>query len=276
MSPEWQRSAINTSVIHSLTSLLSSMQSKTKKRRSCLQSANSILILLDIASSFPKHWKAGWKLPSHKQSRGVTGCTHYLISAQLLSAAFETGPDQGNSTSLQYTWSLRWSFISLKYIYHAHSNSFLKLLFCILAIHFRKAGPDWKLVCCSDTLRKLKGTKNYTNRHLDRETNWWFQSASWQAIEHFSYFILFSYYCAHHKKYRSQRRGAGFPHRGPSAQGYQGLTELWTAIIFLLPTDRPHSVGGIRLHTEQFVLCLTQKSAEYELPGLPFPHKWHH
>lgn len=187
------------------------------------------------------------------------------------------GPDQGNSTSLQYRWSLRWSFFFLKYIYDAYSNSFLKLLFCILAIRFRRTGPSWEPVYCLDSLHKLKGTKNYANCHLDCETSWWFQSVSWQAIINLSDFILFSYYCAHHKKYRSQRRGAGFPHHMPSGQGYQGLTELWTTITFLLPTDRPDSVQGNKAaHRKVCATLMLEVRAECEPPGLPFPHKRYH
>lgn len=107
----------------------------------------------------------------------------------VLFAMFETRPDQGNSASLQYQWSLRWSFISLKDIYDAHSNSFLKLLFCLLVIHFRKTGPNWKPVCCRDIAcseerASWRGPKNYINSHLEHKRNWWPQPASWQATMH--------------------------------------------------------------------------------------------
>lgn len=54
------------------------------------------------------------------------------------------------------------------------SNSFLKLIFCLLALYLRKTGSNLKPVCCRDNLLMsilLKETKNYINGHLDHEQN---------------------------------------------------------------------------------------------------------
>ena len=167
--------------------------------------------------------------PTSKAERSQDAHTIWYQHNSVLSATFETRPDQGNSTSLQYRWSL--SFLSLRYIYNAYSNPFLKLLFCILAIHFRKTGPNWKPVCCLDSLRKLKGTKNYMNWHPDHETNWWFHSAFCQAIVHFSCFLLFSYYCAHHKKCSPKEDRQASPIMG----GQPRATKDWLRCELPLP-----------------------------------------
>lgn len=189
MSPEWQRRTINTSVIHPLASLLSSMQSKAKKilspKRKFISDFTGHCIFRP--QTLKNRMEA---LLSQAKQRGhrmhtLSGTSITLVYLPPLSL------DLTKEIPPLFSTDGAWDDLSsLKYIYDAHSNSFLKVLVCILVIHVRKIGPSWKPVWCLDSLCKSKGTKHYTNSHLDHETNWWFNSVSWQAIVNFSYFIL--------------------------------------------------------------------------------------